>query len=295
MTFGSLVTAMVTPFKQDLSVDYEKAAELANRLLDDGSDGVVVAGTTGECPTLEKEEKLNLCRVVLGAIGDRGQVIAGTGNYNTEESIHLTKEAEKIGVHGAMLVCPYYNRPPQEGLFQHFKAVADSTSLPIILYNIPSRTGRNIEPSTVKRLTEVRNIVGIKEASGDMSHVSSLARSLPKAFAIYSGNDEDTLPIMALGGVGVISVASHVAGTLIKRTIQAFSDGRTQEATELHLRLFPLFKSLFPPTSPNPAPIKCALRLVGCDVGSLRLPLVPCDRPVEEAIGQALKELDLLP
>jgi 4-hydroxy-tetrahydrodipicolinate synthase len=291
MRFGNLLTAMVTPFKQDLSVDYDRAAELAKRLVAEGSDGLVVAGTTGESPTLTNDEKLALFRTVLDAVGERASVIAGTGNYNTQESIYLTKEAEKIGVHGAMLVCPYYNRPPQEGLYQHFKTIANSTSLPIVLYNVPSRTGRNIEPLTVKRLSEVENIIALKEASGDMSQVSTLARSLPKTFSIYSGNDEDTLAMMALGGVGVISVASHVAGPQIKEMIGAFLKGDVCKASELHLRLFPLFKALFPPTSVNPAPVKCALRLVGFDVGPLRLPLVPCEKSAEEALRNALQEL----
>jgi 4-hydroxy-tetrahydrodipicolinate synthase len=295
MEFGNLITAMVTPFNQDFSVDYKRAAELAKRLVEDGSEGLVVAGTTGESPTLTEEEKLRLCETTLEAVGDRASIIAGTGTYNTQESIHLTKEAEKIGVHGAMLVCPYYNRPPQEGLYQHFKAIADSTSLPIIIYNIPIRTGRNIEPSTVKRLAESENIVAIKEAACDMAQVSTLARSLPKTFAIYSGNDEDTLPMLALGAVGVISVASHVAGSLIKDMIGAFLSGDTAKATELHLRLFPLFKALFPPASVNPCPVKCSLRLVGFDVGPVRLPLVPCDKAVEDGLRHALREVGLIP
>jgi len=295
MIFGNLLTAMVTPFKADLSVDYQRTAELAKRLVADGSEGLVVAGTTGESPTLTEGEKLTLFRTVMEAVGDRASVIAGTGTYNTAESVHLTQEAEKVGVHGALLVCPYYNRPPQEGLYQHFKAVADSTSLPIILYNIPSRTGRNIEPPTVKRLAEIENIVAIKESSGDMAQISVLSRSLPKTFAIYSGNDEDTLPLMSLGGVGIISVASHVAGAQMREMIQAFLNGDTAKATAIHLRLFPLFKALFPPTSVNPAPVKCALRLVGFDVGSLRLPLVPCDSATENALREALGQLGLLP
>ena len=295
MKFGNLITAMVTPFKQDSGVDYGRAAELAKRLVEDGSDGLVVAGTTGESPTLTDDEKLTLFKTVMEAVGGRAAVIAGTGNYNTRESIHLTQEAEKLGVHGAMLVCPYYNRPPQEGLYQHFKTIADSTSLPIILYNVPSRTGRNIEPTTVVRLAEVENIIAIKEAAGDMAQISVLARSLPEDFVIYSGNDEDTLPMMALGGIGIISVASHVAGTLIKQMIVAFLDRDTAKAAELHLRLFPLFKALFPATSVNPAPVKCALRLVGFDVGPLRLPLVPCDQDVEDTLRQALEELALIP
>ncbi|MFN4180499.1 MAG: 4-hydroxy-tetrahydrodipicolinate synthase, partial [Armatimonadota bacterium] len=203
---GRVITAMVTPFDGDGQVNYSEAERLVEHLIQTGSEGIVVAGTTGESPTLSHKEKLELFKVVKQAAAGRAKVIAGTGNYNTAESVELTKEAEQVGVDGILLVCPYYNRPNQEGLFQHFKTVAQATSLPVIIYNIPSRTGRNIEASTTLRLAEeVPNIVGIKEASGDMKQVADICAKAPDGFAVWSGNDEDTFHIVALGGVGVIS------------------------------------------------------------------------------------------
>ena len=216
MKLGSVLTAMVTPFKPDGSLDLEQAARLAAHLVEIGNDGVVVAGTTGESPTLTDKEKLDLFRAVVDAIGGRATVIAGTGDYNTEHSIHLTKEAEKLGVDGIMAVVPYYNKPPQEGLYRHFRAIAESTSLPVMLYNVPGRTSSNLLPETVERLAEIDNIVAIKEASGNMDQVSEIRRRTPAEFMIYAGDDSLTLPILALGGTGVVSVAGHLVGRRIR-------------------------------------------------------------------------------
>jgi 4-hydroxy-tetrahydrodipicolinate synthase len=275
-SFGRVLTAMVTPFDKNSNVDYDKAAALALRLIKSGSDGVVVCGTTGESPTLSKEEKLTLFEVVVNAVGGKASVIAGTGSYSTQGSIELTKEAEKKGVDGVMLVSPYYNKPPQEGLYQHFKAIAENTMLPTILYNVPGRTCVNILPDTVRRLAEVRNIVAIKEASGDLNQVSEIRMSTPGEFLIYSGDDSMTLPILSIGGAGVISVASHVAGDSIKEMVDSYFSGNVRHAVELHLKLFPLFRGLFLTT--NPIPVKSALRLAGFDAGSLRLPLTEMNR-----------------
>lgn len=294
MQLGTLLTAIVTPMNADLSVDFSRAQALAKKLVAEGSDGLVVAGTTGESPTLTEQEKIRLFEVVLGAVGDRACVVAGTGNYNTAESIHLTKEAQKVGAHAAMLVCPYYNKPPQEGLYQHFKAIADSTSLPIIIYNIPGRTSCNIDPPTVARLAKIESIVALKEASGLMTQVSQVAREMPPSFRIYSGNDEDTLPIMALGGVGVISVVSHLAGDHVRAMIDAFHAGDVKHAREVHFRLFPLFKVLFMPGSVSPAPVKSALRIAGFDPGPLRPPLISCTSEQEHTIEKVLRDLSLV-
>lgn len=272
LNLGYLLTAMVTPFKQDSSVDYEKAKELALYLLDEGSDGIVVSGTTGESPTLDFEEKLELFKVVKEAVGDRGTVVAGTGNYCTSESIKLTQAAEKIGVDACMLVTPYYNKPPQNGLYQHFKTVAESTSLPVILYNVPSRTALNLDGETTIALSKVPNIIAVKEASGNTDQVAKIVDGTSDDFLVYSGDDAFTLPLMALGGVGVISVAAHVAGKELKEMVTAFREGNYKKALDIHLKLLPLFKALFMTT--NPIMVKAALKLKGLDVGGLRLPLI---------------------
>ncbi len=292
---GRVITAMVTPFGEDGQVNFAEVERLVEHLIQTGSEGIVVAGTTGESPTLSHKEKFELFRVVKEAASGRAKVIAGTGNYNTAESVELTKEAEQIGVDGVLLVCPYYNRPNQEGLFQHFKTVAEATSLPVIIYNIPSRTGRNIEASTTLRLAEeVPNIVGIKEASGDMKQVADICAKAPEGFAVWSGNDEDTFHIVALGGVGVISVVSHICGQECKQMIDNLEKGDLKTASQIHFKLMPLIRALFPPTSPNPAPIKAALNLLGFKVGTPRLPLVPCTDAEVEAIKKALQAVGKL-
>jgi 4-hydroxy-tetrahydrodipicolinate synthase len=289
--FGRVLTAMVTPFNKDLSINLSQARKLARHLVASGSDGLVIAGTTGESPTLTKDEKIELYRAVVEEVGGKAVVLAGTGSNSTENSIALTHAAEKVGVDGVMLVVPYYNKPSQEGLYQHFKTLAESTELPVLLYNIPSRTGINLLPATVARLAEIKNIVAIKEASGSMDQVSELRRLLPDHFAIYCGDDSLTLPILALGGKGVISVASHLVGNRLQELINAFTSGNITLANEIHLELFHLFKGLFITT--NPVPIKTALNLKGWEVGPTRLPLVEATSAEKAAIKDLMENLNL--
>ena len=290
--FGKVMAAMVTPFTPGLEVDYDRAGELAELLVRTGSDSIVVAGTTGESPTLSFEEKLDLFRVVVDAVGNDAKVVAGTGGNSTASSIELTRAAEKIGVHGIMLVVPYYNKPPQEGLITHFRAIADSTGLPIIVYNIPGRTGINMTPVTIETLSRTKNIVGVKEASGNLEQVTDIRQRTPASFKIYSGDDSLTLPIMAVGGEGIISVASHVAGKEIKQMINAFQEGNVALAAELNCKLFPLFKALFVTT--NPIPVKAALRLTGFDVGGVRAPLVEAGEREVAIVRKALADMGLI-
>jgi len=291
--FGQVITAMVTPMDRTLAVDYDRAAALAKRLVDAGSDGLVVCGTTGESPTLSDEEKVQMFRTVREAVRGRAKVIAGTGTYNTAHSIHLTRDAERVGCDGVLLVNPYYNKPSQEGLYQHFKAVAESTSLPVMLYNIQGRTAVNCEPATIARLAQIRNIVAVKEASGSLDQMSQIRKLTPPEFHLYSGDDSLTLPLLAVGGTGVVSVASHLVGGEIKAMIQAYQAGDVRRALAAHLRLWPLFKVIFITT--NPTPIKAALALAGFDVGGLRLPLIEATAKEREQIGAVLRELALIP
>lgn len=292
MVFGRLLTAMVTPFNEQMEVDYEQAKKLACYLVDHGNDGIVVAGTTGESPTLSVEEKIKLFKTVKEAVGDRAVVIAGTGSYNTQASIELTIEAEKVGVDGVMLVVPYYSKPSQEGLYQHFKAIAKVTKLPVLLYNIPGRTGINMEPATIARLSEIDNIVAVKEASGQLDQVSKIKAAAQPDFVVYSGDDSLTLPIMAVGGYGIISVVGHVAGDEIKQMVNLYLEGKVQEAAELHVKLFELFKTMF--ITANPVPIKYALNLKGINVGSVRLPLVEADDQQKTTIKACMEKMNLL-
>jgi 4-hydroxy-tetrahydrodipicolinate synthase len=291
--FGQVITAMVTPMDRALAVDYDRVAVLAKRLVAAGSDGLVVSGTTGESPTLTDEEKVRLFRTVRDAVGRSAKIIAGTGTYDTAHSIHLTREAERVGCDGVLLVNPYYNKPSQEGLYQHFKAVAESTQLPVMLYNIQGRTSVNCEPATIARLAEIPNIVAVKEASGSLDQMSQIRKLTPPEFHLYSGDDSLTLPLLAVGGTGVVSVASHLVGREIKAMIQAFEAGDVRQALALHLRLWPLFKALF--ITSNPTPVKAALALAGFNVGGLRLPLVEATAAERDQIGAVLKELALTP
>jgi 4-hydroxy-tetrahydrodipicolinate synthase len=292
MNLGSVLTAMVTPFKDDFSVNYKVAQELADYLVNHGSDGLVVSGTTGESPVLSFDEKINLFKAVKEAVDGKAKVIAGTGTYSTSEAVELTKEAEKVGVDACMLVVPYYNKPPQEGLYQHFKTIAESTSLPIILYNVPSRTARNLEAMTTIRLAQIKNIVAIKEASGNMVQVANIIKETPPDFKVYSGEDSHTFAILTLGGDGVISVASHIAGEEIKDMVRAAKSGDLEKARSLHLDLLPLFKVLF--TTTNPIMVKAAVRLRGIEAGPLRLPLVEPTQAELERLKTVLKGLSLL-
>lgn len=283
---GRLLTAMATPFDRDGQVDFAQAGRLAQALLDSGTEGLVVAGTTGESPTLTVKEKWRLFAEVKKAAGGRAAVIAGTGNYNTAESIELTREAERIGVDAVLLTVPYYNKPSQEGLFRHFEAIARATTLPCVLYNVPSRTITDMSAETTLRLARIPNVVGIKEASGNLAQIATIIQGARSDFRVWSGNDEDTLPILAIGGYGVVSVASHLVGGQIQRMIAAFLDGRGEEAAEIHRRLLPLIKALF--LIGNPSPLKYALNRVGFEVGVPRLPLVEPDEAVAVKIREAL-------
>lgn len=292
----TLLTAMVTPFDAKGAVDFHRAQELARKLVAEGSEGLVISGTTGESPTLSAEEKVELFRAVVEAVGVGAVVVAGAGNYSTGESIHMAEQAEEAGADMVMLVAPYYNRPPQEGLYRHFRAVAEATTLPVLLYNIPSRTACNIEPETTARLShDVPNIVGIKEASSSLAQVSRIRCQTPDGFLIYSGNDSETLPLLALGAVGVVSVASHIVGPDVRRMMDSFAAGDFRAALNFHLKLLPVFEALFVPGSVNPAPVKSALHLVGFPVGGLRLPLVEPTESQKAVIRCALEEYGLLP
>ena len=284
---GRLLTAMVTPFDARGQVDYQQARKLALSLLDSGSDGLVVSGTTGESPTLSHEEKLRLFSEIKSAVADRGAVVAGTGTYDTRESRELTKEAEKIGVDACLLVVPYYNRPTQQGLEEHFKAIARSTALPCIIYNVPSRTVANLAADTLIKLSQVDNIVGVKEASGNFGQISEIIQGTGKDFLVYSGNDSDTLPILALGGYGVISIASHLVGIQIKDMIKKCLDGKFAEAARVHRYLLTLVNALF--IVSNPVPMKWALNYVGFSVGKPRLPLVELDEKSADLIKATLR------
>jgi len=286
--FGRLLTAMVTPFDAEGKVDYQQAKNLARALLDAGSDGLVVCGTTGESPTLTFEEKLRLLAEVKSAVANRGTIVAGTGNYNTKESQELTKEAEKIGVDACLLVVPYYNRPPQQGLIEHFSAIAKATTLPCILYNVPSRTVANLAADTVIKLSKIDNIIGVKEASGNFRQIAEIIQGTKDEFLVYSGNDSDTLLLLALGGYGVVSVASHLVGLQIKDMMDKFVEGKTREAASIHRHLLPLIDSLF--IVANPIPLKFALNCLGFAVGKPRLPLVEPDEKSAETIRARLKD-----
>lgn len=287
--FGRLITAMVTPFDKQGQVDYRQAGRLATALLENGTDSIVVSGTTGESPTLTTDEKLRLFRAVKEAVGNRGKVIAGTGNYSTQESIELTHQA-RDSADGILLVVPYYNNPPQEGLYRHFRTVAEHADLPCIVYNVPSRTVRNMEaPTTIRLARDVPNIVGIKEAVDSLDQVAELMQGLPGDFRVWSGNDNDIFLKMCLGAYGVVSVASHVVGRLIRRMVDAVAAGNLEEARRLHLKLHPLARALFPPISPvaSPSGVKAALNLLGFDVGGLRLPMIE----LPDAAQAKLKDL----
>jgi 4-hydroxy-tetrahydrodipicolinate synthase len=291
--FGRVLTAMITPFKADGSVNYALAAELAAHLAENGTDTLVVCGTTGESPTLTWEEEYQLFVEVLQAVAGKAKVIAGCGSNSTKEAIAATQKAAKIGVHGTLQVVPYYNKPPQAGLYQHFQAIAQACpDSPILLYNIPGRTGQNLSPETVVQLAAIDNIVGIKEASGNLDQASEIRRLTPKDFQIYAGDDSLTLPLLAIGAKGVVSVASHLVGNQLQQMIQAFDAGQVEIAREIHLRFFPLFKALF--LSTNPIPIKQALKLQGWEVGSTRLPLCDTDSIVSEKLAAVMKKLNLI-
>ncbi len=272
---GRLLTAMVTPFDSEGRVDYAQARKLALALVASGSDGVVVAGTTGESPTLTPDEQTRLFAEIREALDGVGDVVAGTGSNSTAEAVKYTEDATKVGADAVLSVVPYYNKPPQEGLYRHFKAIAESTDLPVILYNVTSRTAINMSADTVIRLSEIPNIVGIKEAGGDLGQAAHIIRDARPGFLVWSGNDDQTYPMMAMGGYGIISVASHLVGSQIKAMMGLTLEGDLERAAAEHRRLLPLFQGLF--VLANPIPVKYAVNKVGFNVGEPRLPLVTPD------------------
>ncbi len=279
---------MVTPFHENGDVDYEQAKRLAIALLDSGSDGLVVVGTTGESPTLVLDEEIRLFAEIKSAVGDRGTVVAGTGSNSTAEAVATTRQAESVGVDACLLVVPYYNKPTAEGQYQHFKTLAENTNLPCILYNVPARTVVSLSVDTVVALSQIDNIIGVKEASGNLDQIASIIEQTGEDFVVYSGNDSDTLPIMALGGYGVISVASHLVGRQMQEMIGSILEGRLDKAAQIHRSLLPLFSAMS--VLSNPIPVKYALNHVGFNVGSVRLPLVPPDRESAAIIERALRD-----
>ncbi|MBT9315494.1 4-hydroxy-tetrahydrodipicolinate synthase [Leptothoe spongobia] len=291
--FGRVLTAMITPFDQTGAVDYESARHLASHLVSHGTDTIVVCGTTGESPTLSWSEEYELFKVVKAAVSDRGKVIAGTGSNSTQEAIAATQKAAELGLDGTLQVVPYYNKPPQAGLLQHFSAIAKAVpDLCIMLYNVPGRTGRNLEAPTVAKLAEIPNIIAIKEASGDLDQVSEICRLTPTDFAIYSGDDSLTLPMLSVGAVGVVSVASHLVGDALQQMIRSYEKGQVRAARDMHLQLLPLCKALFATT--NPILIKAAMQLQGWSVGSCRLPLSEAPVGIVDELKTLMSELELL-
>jgi 4-hydroxy-tetrahydrodipicolinate synthase len=279
---GRLITAMVTPFSEDGAVDYDAAQRLALALLESGSDGILVAGTTGEAPTLITDEKLRLFELVKQAVGDRGAVIGNTGNYSTQESVELTRAASSTGIDGVLAVTPYYNKPTQEGLYRHFEAIANATSLPLMMYNVPGRTSVNMTADTTIRLSRIDNIVGTKEASNDLEQIRRVIHDSEDGFLVWSGADEDNLAIVSAGGHGAVSVISHLVGQQVSDLISAAAAGRDDDAQIIHDRLQPLIKALFMITSP--IPLKYAMNQIGFPVGGLRLPLCEPDAETGEQV-----------
>jgi 4-hydroxy-tetrahydrodipicolinate synthase len=291
--FGRLLTAMVTPFDERGELDLPRAQELAIRLLDDGSEAVLVSGTTGESPTITYDEKIGLFRAVIEAVGERAPVIANVGDNCTGDSVEFARRVLALGPDAMMAVVPYYNKPPQEGLYRHFRAIAEAVDVPLIMYNIPGRSVVNMSAETILRLAgDVQNIVAVKEASSDMGQVAKVVAAAPDGFEVLSGNDEDTLPILGLGGTGVISVASHVAAGPMAEMISAQLEGNQAKALRLHLELLPLFRGLF--MTSNPIMIKEALRLAGFPVGEPRLPLVPAGTEQSAELRDVMERIGLL-
>ncbi|MGF7048801.1 4-hydroxy-tetrahydrodipicolinate synthase [Paenibacillus sp. DS2015] len=293
MDFGRLITAMVTPFDKQGRINWNETSKLIDYLIEEQqSDSLVIAGTTGESPTLSDDEKLELFRFAVEKANNRCKIIAGTGCNNTAHSIHMTQEAEKLGVDGLLLVVPYYNRPSQEGVFRHFEAIANSTELPIILYNVPSRTVTSLSVDTTLRLAEIPNIVATKECAS-VDQVTQLVAGANEKFRVYSGDDSAALPTLAVGAYGIISVASHIIGVPMKKMITSYLEGDIKEAARLHQQLFPVFKGLFesPSPLPNPSAVKYALELLGHQVGDVRLPLISPNEEESEFIKKLVSSL----
>lgn len=293
MEFGKMMTAMITPFTAAGEVDYDEVKKLAVYLVEHGNDSIVVCGTTAETPTLTHEEKLEIVKTVKAAVGHRAKIVVGTGTNSTRTTIADTQEMAALGIDGVLVVAPYYNKPSQEGLYQHFKAVAEATDLPVILYNIPGRCGINMEPATIARLAEIENIVAVKEASGNLEQMSKIRIMTPPEFLIYSGDDSLTMPLLAIGGVGIISVAGHAVGNEIKQMVNAYFDGNTAEAAAMHQKLYNFFKAIF--ITSNPVPIKYVLSEMGVISNpTVRLPLVEASEQDKAVIKKAMQELNLI-
>ena len=291
--FGRLITAMITPFAENRDIDLKRTDEFVNRLIEGGTDSIIVCGTTGESPTVFYPQKIEVLRRVIEAANGRVPIIANVGDNCTADTIDFAADVEKLGVDGYMCVVPYYNKPPQEGLYQHFKAIADSTELPIILYNIPGRCVINMKAETTLRLArDCKNIVAIKEASGDIEQVKEIVSGAPEGFSVYSGDDSFTYPLMQAGGVGVISTISNVATARMKEIVNACAEGRWDEAKELNDKLLPLMEGLFETT--NPILVKEALKLDGFPVGGVRLPLVDATPEQSERLAQVMREVGVL-
>ena len=295
--FGEVITAMVTPFSNDGSFDAGAARGLATRLVEQGSDGLVLAGTTGEAPTLSHSEKLQLIETVVDAVGDRAAIIGGTGTYDTAETVALTEEVGGMGVDACLVVTPYYSKPPQNGLLAHFRTVADASTVPVIVYDIPGRTGRRIERTTMVELAAHDNIVGVKDAVGDAGETAKLRADLNRAgrddFEILSGDDPLLLPHLAAGAIGVISVCSHIVGPQLKQLFAAWNDGKVEEARRVFTELLPLMNVIMTVTA-SPIPIRAALEMMGVQVGAPRLPLVPATDEEVATIRSSLERAGLL-
>lgn len=292
--FGRLLTAMVTPFNADGSVNYAAGADFADWLLANGSDGLVVEGSTGEAATMDMDEKIKFMQTIVARVNGRAKIVAGAGTNCTASTIDLVKKMEACGVDGVLVVGPYYNKPTQEGYYQHFAAVAKATKLPIIVYNVPGRTGGNIAPETVARLAaDFSNIVAIKEAAGNVAQTAELYRVLPEDFSIYSGDDGLILPFMSVGACGLISVLANVNGNLLQQLMQAYSEGRVKDAADLNKVMVPLAKAMF--IESNPIPIKAAVtKVTGIEAGAPRLPLTPISAAAEAKIDAALKAAGMI-
>lgn len=295
LPWGRVITAMATPFDADGRIDRAAVERLVDYLFSHGSDGLVVSGTTGESPVLSSAEKLQIFQWASEAAHGRGAIIAGVGSYNTAESIQLAHEAAELGVDGLLLVTPYYNKPSQEGLYRHFRAIAEATSLPVMLYNVPGRTSVNLEARTTLRLaTDVPNIVAVKEASGNIIQATEIVAGAPDGFRLYSGEDALVLPLLAIGGYGVVSVSAHIVGPDLQAMVAAHLRGDTQEAARLHARMLPIVRALFQPTTPSPVPLKAALELLGLPVGAPRLPLAPATEAERAIVRAAMQDYGLL-
>lgn len=292
--FGRLLTAMVTPFNADGSINYAAGADFADWLLANGSDGLVVEGSTGEAATMDMDEKIKFMQTIVARVNGRAKIVAGAGTNCTASTIDLVKKMEACGVDGVLVVGPYYNKPTQEGYYQHFAAVAKATKLPIIVYNVPGRTGGNIAPETVARLAaDFSNIVAIKEAAGNVAQTAELYRVLPEDFSIYSGDDGLILPFLSVGACGLISVLANVNGNLLQQLMQAYSEGRVKDAADLNKVMVPLAKAMF--VESNPIPIKAAVtKVTGIDAGAPRLPLTPISAAAEAKLDAALKAAGMI-